>query len=145
MQDVPFIVVDASVAITWLLPEQTHRKALDLLRSHALGAMQLIAPSVLMEEAGSAISKEVRRNRLSAAQGAEAFELLHRFRPLLLDSPELLRGALALSLRNHLSFWNCVYLALAMRFRCELVTADRRFHRAASRIYSSVVLLSAGS
>jgi len=53
----------------------------------------------------------------------------------------LTRAAFALSLERHLSYWDCLYLALSITHSCDLITADQRFHRGAAPHYPNVHLL----
>jgi predicted nucleic acid-binding protein len=101
----------------------------------------LIAPRVLTEEVASALAKQFRRKNLTAEQARRAFDLFETYRPDLLDPPGLAREAFGLSLQHGISAWDCLYLALASRYRCDLVTADRRLHRALTPHYPFVVLL----
>lgn len=101
----------------------------------------LIAPRLLTEEVASAVSKQFRRGNITAGQAIEAFDLFQTYSPDLLDPPGLARQALDLSLRHRISTWDSHYLALAIRYRCDLVTADQRLHRSAKPHYPFVVLL----
>jgi predicted nucleic acid-binding protein len=78
---------------------------------------------------------------LTLGQAQEAFRLLERRRPLLADESGLLQSAFALMLRRELSLWDCLYLALAIERQCNLITADRRFYRSASKLYPFIELL----
>ena len=138
---IPFKVVDASVAVKWLIPEERHEPAWELLRSYVWGSAQLIAPATLKEEVASAISRRFRRHQLTAAQAQRAFIQFQSYRPELIEGADLVSEALELSLGHHLSLWDCLYLALAIRYRCDLVTADRQFYRAARQRYPFVALL----
>jgi len=135
------VVIDASIAIKWVLSEPGTPHALSLLRAFEGGDTDLLAPGLLLTEAGSALSKRARRRELTAAQAHEAFRLLEARRPLLADDSLYWRSALDLSVRHQMSFWDCMYLALAIEHRCDLVTADARFHRTAARHYPFVSLL----
>jgi predicted nucleic acid-binding protein len=129
------VVIDASVALKWVLAEPGRAQAMELLDAYGHGTMDLIAPRLIMEEVASALSKRCRRKELSHAQAEKAFELFDRRRPCLADTTVHLRQAFSLSLRHHLSLWDCIYLALAIDRRADLITADRRFHRSVSQFY----------
>lgn len=70
-----------------------------------------------------------------------AVRLLELRQPLLVDEPGQLRAAFELSVLHRLSFWDSIYLALAIDKRCDIVTADRRFRTGAGRHYPFVILL----
>ena len=136
------VVVESSVVLKWILPEPGRSKALALLDEYEAGRTDLIAPGLLMEECASALSKRCRRGDLTAADARLAFHLLELRQPLLIDEPGRSRAAFELSLLHHLSFWDSVYLALAIDKRCDMVTADRRFRTGAGKYYPFVILLS---
>jgi predicted nucleic acid-binding protein len=136
-------VVDASVVIKWLIREPDHQRAIEILRAYVGRITMLIAPRVLADEVAGAIAKQYRRKSLTAEQAIHAFDLFETYRPDLLDPPGLTRQAFDLSLQHRISAWDCLYLALATRYRCDLVTADERFQRAVKPHYPFVVLLGA--
>jgi predicted nucleic acid-binding protein len=135
------LVVDSSVVLKWVLPEPGRNYAVDLLNEYEGGLTDLIAPALLMEEAASGLSKRCRRRELTPAQASKAYQFLELRQPLLFSEPVQLRAALELSILHHLSFWDSVYLALAIDERCDLVTADRRLQAGARRHYPFVILL----
>jgi len=136
------LIVDASVAVKWVLVEPGGDQALALLRSFAAGETDLIAPRLIQEEVASALAKRFRRRQISSAQAENAFAEFLEHRPGLMDTSDDLRRALALSLEHQISLWDSVYLALAIRTRADLITADQRFYRSVSRHYPFVRLLS---
>jgi predicted nucleic acid-binding protein len=134
-------VVDASVVVKWVLAEAGREASLTLLNAYEAGAADLIAPRTLMDEVASALSKRCRRGQINTKQASAAFAFLEQRTPILIHNNRLVREALDLSLLHHLSLWDCLYLALAIRYRCDLTTADHRFYRAAQKHYPFVVLL----
>ena len=135
------LIVDASVAVKWVLVEPGGHQALALLQSFAGGETDLIAPRLIQEEVASALTKRFRRRQITRAQAENAFAEFLEHRPALLDTSDDVRRALALSLEHHIGLWDSVYLALAIRTRADLVTADERFYQAISRHYPFVKLL----
>ena len=115
------IVVDASVAVKWVLPEDAAERAL-LLRQQA---EELIAPTLIAAEIGSAMRKHVVAKRLSVSQALEgaraAIALIDRIVP----EPELVHRALELSIELQHPIYDCFYLVLAERENCILMTADQ--------------------
>src|SRR5262245_26419536 len=99
------IVVNASVAIKWVLPEASYLKARERLRTYVSGEHDLIAPCVLREEVASVLSRRVRARQLSAANAGRAFEFLEGYMPALEQDSELVYDAFRLSLRLQLSLW----------------------------------------
>jgi predicted nucleic acid-binding protein len=124
------LVVDASVAVKWVLPEADSDRAV------AVRAIDddLIAPSLACAEIGSAIWRAGLRGDLSAAEAHEYLKvaIAHYQRIVLLE--ELTDAAIAFALRLKHPIYDCFYLALAERERCALITADARLIGAAKAI-----------
>jgi len=135
------IVVDASVVAKWFLLEPGSETARALLKTNVAGENVLIAPHTLLEEVCSLIAKRFRIKLLTEQVAKEAFTFLMRYQPVLLDLPTVQAEALDIALKFHISFWDAIYLALAISNRCDLITADKRLYAAASRHYPFVVLL----
>lgn len=139
--DRPLAVIDSSVAVKWVLHEPGRDQSLQLLDEYESAAITLIAPSLLLAEVGSVLSKRCRRKQLTIAQAREAFRLFEVRAPVLIDVREQISSALELSLVHHLAIYDCLYLALAIENGCDLVTADERFYTGIFRAYPFVRLL----
>lgn len=116
------VVVDASVIVATLLPEQHTERSRD-----ALGqAEELLAPDLLPYEVTSALCARVRRGELAADEAllkhAEALDLPIRLMP----GRELAELALELSLRIGHSAYDCYYPAAAIAANAPLLTDDLR-------------------
>ena len=134
-------VLDCSVAAKWVLPESGRGAALELFERYESGEILLIAPDILVAEFASLVAKRNRRRQISAVQAHQAFELMTRCVPRLVDTRPLLFRALDLSMRHQLSLWDCIYLALALDRDCPALTADLRLFRAGSGRHPALMLL----
>lgn len=120
------IVVDASVAVKWLLPEESSGDAVRWLAAE----YELMAPDLLWAELGNVLWKKCRRRELEARTAAALLRDFARM-PLRLHAAERWAGAaLELALRHGVTVYDALYLALAAGHACRLVTADRRLHEA---------------
>ena len=137
----PLTVIDSSVAVKWVLNEPGRNESLRLLDAYESARLTLIAPSLLLAEVASVLSKRSWRKQLTKAQAREAFRLFEVRAPLLVDIREHMSSALELSMAHHLALYDCLYLALALERSGDLVTADERLHRATFRAYPFVRLL----
>ena len=117
-------VVDASVAVKWLVREPLSQEASLLLTS----GISLMAPDLLFAEAGNALWAMRQRGDLADAEFDEAVETL-RGAPVLVPSTLLQLTPAASRLAADLGhpIYDCFYLALAIQEKAPLVTADARF------------------
>ena len=120
------LVVDASVVAKWLLPEVHSAAAARLLG----GDRELWAPDLLWAEVGNVLWKKWRRGEIQAQTAAA---LLGDFRrlPLSIHPSDLLcEGAWEIACGLGRTFYDSLYLALATKHGCPLVTADRKLWNA---------------
>ena len=118
-------VVDASVAVKWLVEEVLSDEAARLLDDDSM----LVVPPLLFAEAANALWAMRRRGDIAAADLAEAVETL-RAAPvsMLLSMPDLTAAATRLASDLDHPVYDCFYLALAVHTQYPVVTADTRFH-----------------
>lgn len=117
------LVVDASVAVKWVVEEAGSEAAATLVDA------DLAAPSLLLAECANVLWAKVRRGELAGQEAIERLQLL-RASPLELFPLESLgERALELALELHHPAYDSFYLALAERLGRPLVTDDRRLYK----------------
>lgn len=122
------LVVDASVAVKWLLPEDGSDQAIGLIEA----GYELYAPDLLFSEIGNVLWK---RSRASTIAESAPQTLMTEFLGIRLhrvDGRDLANEALEIACRHGRSFYDSLYLALAQAIDGTLVTADTRFANALS-------------
>jgi len=119
-------VLDASVALKWVLSEIDSDKADALRDAFRKGIHDFLAPDVFPIEIGHAITKAERRQLITASEGPLLLGNILTTLPHLVPSLPLLPEAYALASAARISLYDCLYVALAERERCHLVTADTR-------------------
>lgn len=123
------LVVDTSVAIKWMVREpgtEAARTLFDL-------PDPLIAPDWILVEAASAFWRKVKDSQLLEIHAERHVEELPEFFGKLYPSADLVASALSLSFRLRHPVYDCLYLALAEREDCRVVTADAEFLAAMRR------------
>jgi predicted nucleic acid-binding protein len=116
------IVIDASVALKWIVAEVDTDVALAL-RSERVSAPDLLA------ECANALWKKVRRKELSTQEASLAARLLQRADIELEPMRDLIEPATRLAVALDHPAYDCLYLALAEVNESEFVTADETFCR----------------
>jgi len=120
------IVIDASVAVKWVLDEPESRAAV------ALRDQELIAPALLLAEAANVLWRHARIGEITNDEVAALFSELRNAPVASLPIEPCLKPALKLAIEIGHPVYDCIYLALALHHRTHVVTADRRFASAVS-------------
>lgn len=121
-------VIDASVVVALLLDDEHAPWAVAQLPS-AGGGRALWAPHLIDAEVGQALRREAAAGRLGGDAAGEALIDLARMRLRRIDHVGLLSRAW--ELRDNISFYDSLYVALAELLEAPLLTLDRRLARAA--------------
>jgi len=131
------IVVDASVAVKWFLPEADSPRAVRLRDGHIGGSLTLMAPDLLVYEVA---------NALTSHPGLTVDEIKEDIDALLMLDIDLIQptgeyvSSIAKDARRHqVSAYDSSYLALAEATSSTLVTADKKLHDKARR--NGIVLM----
>jgi predicted nucleic acid-binding protein len=126
-------VLDASVAAKWMLPaknEPLRREAYQILDGYAASEFELLVPDVFWAECGNILWKAVRQGRLSRADAEVALSSMLRRDFPTFPSAELLPKALPIAFSYGRAVYDCLYVALAVQWEVQLVTADERLANA---------------
>ena len=126
-ESVPILaVLDASVAVRWVVAERGSEEAAGLL-GRPVG---WLAPKLMLTEAAGALRRKTVGAELDATLASQALDalvdgaangLIH-----LADDEHLIRAALMLAISLKHRVPDCMYLALAEREGAALATADTR-------------------
>ena len=127
------VVVDASLAVKWLVEEDDSDKAHAVLQSWVAQDITRIAPHLMPFEVANALHRRVLRGELNVGDSTRMISRLLESRLELHQPPGLHVRALQLASQlKQGAAYDAHYLALAESFGCELWTADERFYRASS-------------
>jgi predicted nucleic acid-binding protein len=120
------VVVDASVAVKWILPEDDSEQARAILEASAEGAFDLIAPEHVLAEAANAVwARSYLRKEISVLSAQLGVALLRSANVAYTPTEALIPQAFELALAHGWTVYDCLYVALAMQEDAVLVTADR--------------------
>ena len=118
------LVVDASVAVKWVVPDDGETEdgtdaALALLERG------LLAPDLLLAEFGNVMWKKVRRGQAGVEQASDALRILPTIVSLV-PASSYIDKAFEIAVALDHPVYDCVYLAVAQVHDVALATADQR-------------------
>ena len=113
------VVVDSSVAIKWVIPEERTDAAL-----RARARFAIYAPELIVPEMANILWKKHQRSELTAMEASVAAGLLVNAGITLLPMAELKTPAVDLAIMLGHPAYDCVYIAAAAKLECGFLTAD---------------------
>ena len=132
------LVVDASVAVKWYLPEdgeELSTQARALLGRHERDEISFVVPDLFYVEIARAIWKAVRIGRAPRSFADEALELLTQREFATVASLKLVDRAFQIAVSHNRTVYDSLYVALAIQAETHLVTADERLANALAAYY----------
>ncbi len=120
------IVVDASIALKWVIEEDDSKLARRLVVEETL-----LAPDLLFIECANVLWVKAKRGQLSSEAARLALSAIEATPIRSIPIQPVAAAALAIALELAQSAYDSLYLAVAMAERATFVTADVSFARAA--------------
>ena len=120
------LVVDASVAVKWLVEEEGTEAADRLLKFN----YDLHAPRLLASEVANALWRKVRLGEIAKGDAGVLAAAVTEMPLRWSDDERICADSIRLALELERPVYDCVYLALGHRIGATLVTADTRFANA---------------
>lgn len=117
-------VLDSCVGLKWLITETDSDQALRIRDDFRNGIHQLLAPDVFAVEIAHSLTRAERQGRITPAEGVCHFQDILATLPSLHAYLPLLPRAYQLSSLTYQGVYDCLYVALAEREGCELITSD---------------------
>ncbi|MEZ5536699.1 MAG: type II toxin-antitoxin system VapC family toxin [Thiolinea sp.] len=119
------LVVDASVAVKWFIPEIYWQYAVRL-----QNYPELCAPDFMLLECGNILVKKVRRKELDRSDADEIQQALLSAPIAFYPWQDLLQQAGVVAHETYRSIYDCIYLVLAQQLNGRMVTADKKLYLA---------------
>jgi len=117
------LVIDASVAVKWVVPEMGSERA-EILLDHAL-----VAPDLLFAECANVLWKKLRRGELTPEEAGIAAQTLEQADLAVVPTKGYIARAVAIAAELDHPAYDGIYLAVAEAFGLRLATADERLMR----------------
>ena len=122
-------VLDASVALKWALNEADSPRALALRLDAGRKIHRLLAPDLFPVEIANALTRAERKGVLTSPQASILLADILSTPPDLFPCLPLLARAVELSSQTRSGVYDCLYVALAEREKCDVITADDKLIR----------------
>jgi predicted nucleic acid-binding protein len=116
------VVIDASIAIKWFVPENLREQALDVLKAED----HLAAPDLLIPDLASLALEKARRNEISSLQARTIMSGIESSGLELMPASIVCDRAIEIADTLDRSAYDCFYIATAERLDTTLITADAR-------------------
>jgi predicted nucleic acid-binding protein len=121
------LVVDASVAIKWVVAEAGTERAI------ALRLHRLIAPDLLFAECANVLWRKLQRREITEDEAVIAAQTLEQADFVVVSARRYMARAVAIAAALDHPAYDAIYLAVAEAFGLRLVTADDRLIRKADQ------------
>ena len=116
------VVIDASIAIKWFVPENLREQALDVLKAED----HLAAPDLRIPDLASLALEKARRNEISSLQARTIMSGIESSGLELMPASIVCDRAIEIADTLDRSAYDCFYIATAERLDTTLITADAR-------------------
>lgn len=120
------LVVDASVAIKWYVPEVYSKESIRLLNP----SFELHVPDLLFSEIGNILWKHRMRGELSHEKSTTIIAAISTVFFSIAASQTFMLDALDIAYKYRWTFYDSIYIALAKEQNCRFVTADLKLYNA---------------
>jgi predicted nucleic acid-binding protein len=124
-----------------MLSESDSDKARQVRAEYLNQVHELVAPDVFPIEVAHALARSERRGIIQPAEGLAFLANILASQPLLVPYIPLLWRAYAISSQARIGVYDCLYVALAERERCDFLTADDRLARTLRPSFSFITTL----
>ncbi len=127
------LIVDASVGVKWCVHAQTEplaRRAEELLAEYRSGRARFVVPDLFWLELANALWKAVRIGKTDLQHAERSLRLVVELEIPTLPSFDLVPPSLQLAANYDRTVYDSIYVALALRARGDLITADERLANA---------------
>ena len=132
-------VLDASVALKWQFEdEEATRASTALLGDFIDGKIDLVSLTLFPYEIVNAVNVAINRKRIEEAIGYRAITYLTSLGIELRSFDELIEPTFTMARKYSLSPYDCAYMALAEKEKCDFITGDKRLFNSIKNYFSWV-------
>jgi len=136
-------VLDSNISLKWVLTETDSDKARRLRSEFQNQIHELLAPDVFPVEVAHGLAKAERRGVIPQGDADRLLTNVLSTPPQFHPYLPLLKRALDIASPARIGVYDCLYVALAEREGCELLTADDRLVRTLQPTFAFITSLAA--
>ncbi len=133
------LVVDASVAVKWFVPEPYSTEAHLILDDYQTGGLSLLAPDLINAEFGNIVWKKHLFQGLDLTDAQTVIDEFRKLKFTLTTTEALLDKAYHLAVTHRRSVYDRVYLALSIQENCKFVIADEKLVNAIGSLFPNII------
>jgi predicted nucleic acid-binding protein len=134
-------VLDSNVALKWVLSEPDDAKAIRIRDEFIQGIHELLAPDIFPIEIAHSLARAERRGIIQQTEGWTKLSDVLSTPPDLHPYLPLLARAFAIASQARIGVYDCLYVVLAEREGCDVLTADDRLVRTLQPLYPFIKAL----
>ncbi|CEF49389.1 unnamed protein product [uncultured bacterium] len=120
------MVLDSSVSLAWVLPDGLQDNEKRIREDYRKRIHECLAPEIFLGENANALIKAERRKTIQFGMAHPLLLDILSTQPVFHPFAPLVASAMSLASKTGAGFFDCAYLILAAREKCEFVTADIR-------------------
>ena len=133
------VVIDASVAVKWVVNEEFSENAIQLLKDVKENGTMMIAPPMFDFEVESALQNRLYRDEITENIVDESLKVFYEIGVIVETHDKLTLKAREIARKfNQRAIYDSAYAALAMLNGCEFWTADYEFFKKAITAISNI-------
>ena len=120
------IIVDTSVIIKWLLPDEEDSTAIHIKRAFTSKILTISIPHLTYYEVGNVLKVAVKRERITSETAKELYNAFVDLEFVSYATRDLFTLALSKSIELGISTYDASYVALSDYLHVQFVTADQK-------------------
>ena len=120
------LVVDASIILAWLLPDEREKMVNRIFAAYRQKKNHIYAPKLLIYEFINGLKSAILRKRIDWLKARRAIEVFKQMKFELIDQSGEEVNILKLANKLNLAVYDAAYVALAKKLKIKLMSLDKK-------------------
>jgi predicted nucleic acid-binding protein len=131
-------IIDASVVLKWVLPDEAYQENADKLKQNFLASKtELFAPSFITLETANALWVASKQKRITQTDAQDALKTLHNTQLRLYELNWTdVSQSLSIACKIDIAIYDAAYLYLCEKIGTQLLTADNKLQEKAKQHFN---------